>query len=677
MTLVPSEQPRLAPLPSLRMLHLASSRTGRLLPRRVGETLAAEPASRSLLRVAQAQGWVVERLSCDAGAAYLADARQVADQVALVLISREACQEPRSTAELRSRFPYALFVAEGACTEADLQLPETRSELLLRQLLVHAADLRRRGLRQHQLMRDVGRSRRQTLQLTEIGNALTTTRNVDELLKRILGEARRLANCDGASLYLLDRRKEDANELVFKLAENASVDFSFEEKRLPLTAASIAGFVALRGTELNLPDAYAIPDDAPYHFNDSFDRAMAYRTQSMLVLPMRDHHDQVVGVLQFINCIETDALTNEARVVPFGEELASLLRAVASQAAVSIQKSLLIEDMGELFESFVQASVKTIEQRDPTTSGHSFRVADKTVALLQALPQSDNSRFRELKFSAAHLREVRYAALLHDVGKIGVRESVLTKARKLPDDRLEVLRHRIEVQRERIRRRALEQQFHALHVLAHHGKANDDPAKIVAQTQAQVERDLSHLDQVWDWIERANEPWIETQPELACIKELAKVPYFEADGQASLLLSPSDIDALSVRRGSLTDSERLQIQDHVVHTRDFLSMLRWPPELAQVPTIAGAHHEKLDGTGYPQGLTSEEIPLASKVMTVCDIYDALTAMDRPYKRSISDEDALAILRKEAAANLIDSDIVDIFIESRVYLRPLTFSSNLR
>ena len=336
-----------------------------------------------------------------------------------------------------------------------------------------------------------------------------------------------------------------------------------------------------------------------------------------------------------------------------------MLRAIASHAAVSIQKSLLIDDMNQLFESFVQASVKTIEQRDPTTSGHSFRVAEKTVGLLCALPDSGLARFKHLDLGPERLREVRYAALLHDVGKIGVRENVLVKARKLTSERLVVIEHRVELQRERLRRKALEQQLKRFH----HG---EEVTRVLVDTERELARELSRLDQIWEWIQQADEPSIETSDRHAQLEVLRSFPYLEADGRVGKLLSTADVEALSIARGSLTPGERQQIMAHVSHTREFLEMLKWPPELANVPAIAGAHHEKLDGSGYPQGLREPDIPLPSRVMTICDIFDALTAMDRPYKRSMSDEEALRILKKEADAGLLDQDMVRIFIEARVY-----------
>jgi hypothetical protein len=248
-----------------------------------------------------------------------------------------------------------------------------------------------------------------------------------------------------------------------------------------MSRESISGYVALTGQELRIDDAYTIPDDAPYRFNRSFDDRMGFRTCSMFVLPMRDHRGRLIGLLQFINRRGT-SVDGSSRIVRFDDEICELLRAVASQAAVSIQKNGLIRDINQLFESFVQASVKAIEQRDPTTSGHSFRVAETTVALLSALPRSGVSRFNGMTLSDEHITEVRYAALLHDFGKVGVREKVLVKANKLADERLEILHYRFELQKERLRRSAVEQEL----ALLHHSSETFETAR------RRVRRELGH-----------------------------------------------------------------------------------------------------------------------------------------------------------------------------------------
>jgi HD-GYP domain-containing protein (c-di-GMP phosphodiesterase class II) len=527
----------------------------------------------------------------------------------------------------------------------------------MRALLIHGENHWRRNLKVMSLFREVGVRRQRMTQLADIGRSLSTQRNFAELLEAILREARMLAGCEAGSLYLVDKSDEES-QLVFMLAQNDRVEVPFMQRRLPLTNESIAGHVAVSGNELDIPDVYDLPPDAPYEFNRSFDEQMNYRSRSMLVLPMRDHRDQVVGVLQFINRL--DPTGDEP--IAFGEEISELLKAVASQAAVSIQKNQLLSDIHRLFESFVQASVKAIEQRDPSTSGHSFRVAETTLTLLQDLPKSNFARFHGLHFSDEHLREVRYAALLHDFGKVGVRENVLLKANKLTDERLQIVHYRVELQKERLRRRAVEQELELLH----HGPVDLEVAR--RRVHRQLAAELSRLDDFYQIILRANQPNVRDDGDFEHLAEIRDYAFREFDGTLNGLITDVDLMALSVRRGSLTPEERREIQSHVSYTRDFLAVLPWPPELADVPAIAGAHHEKLDGSGYPLGLAGDQIPLASRVMTVCDIYDALTSMDRPYKKSMSVDVALSILDDEARQGLLDTDIVQVFKDSRVYQR---------
>lgn len=557
--------------------------------------------------------------------------------------------------DVRRRFPHALILAAEPRAGADLILPAGAGPEVLATLLRHAREQWRRNLKIMGLHREVGARRERMRQLSDIALSLSTRMEFPELLETILREARSLAGCEAGSLYLVDE-EGDEPALVFKLAQNDVVDFPVVETRLPIEATSLAGYVALSGETLDIPDVYEIPPGQPYTFNRTFDEEMGYRTRSMLVIPMRDHRDKIVGVLQFINRL--DPTRDEP--VPFGEEIGELLRAVASQAAVSIQKNTLISDVHRLFETFVQASVKTIEKRDPSTSGHSFRVAETTVGLLEALPLSGNGRFRDVTLTAEHLREVRYAALLHDFGKIGVRENILLKANKLTDERLEIIRYRVELQKERLRRRAVERELEMLH----HPREGFEVAR--RRLHRQLDTELSMLDQYFDFISLANRPTPLDDGDFAHLRELRDYAFLELDGTRDGLITDSDLAALSVRRGSLTPEERREIESHVTHTREFLSVLPWPPELARVPEIAGAHHEKLDGSGYPDGLVGEQIPLASRVMTVCDIYDALTAMDRPYKSAMSVDKALDVLTDEARRGLVDGDILEVFIASRCY-----------
>ena len=569
----------------------------------------------------------------------------------VALIEVEAQTDPQA---LKRQYPHAMLLSFAPDAEegVDLKLPRGMDESIASQVLRHAQNFWRKDRKVLELVVDVGRRRQRMHQLNEISLALTAQMPQQDLLRTILIEARRIARCEAGSLFLIEADEQGHDSLVFKLAQNDAVEFPFVESRLPLTRDSISGYVAVTGEELNIEDVYRIAPDAPYQFNRSFDDQRGYRAQSMLTLPMRDHREQVVGVLQFINA------TNEhGVVVRFGEETVEILRAIASQAAVSLQKNALVEDINQLFESFVQASVKTIEQRDPSTSGHSFRVADTTVSLLQALPKSGVAKYSKLHLTSEHIREVRYAALLHDFGKIGVPEAVLVKANKLTDERLEIVRYRMELQKERLRRRATEQELELLH----HQPIDLQVAR--RRIHRQLEKQLSVLDQYFEWIVLANNPNVLDQGDYRHLDEIRAYAFRELDGTMGGVITDQDVLALSVRRGSLTPEERRQIQSHVVYTTEFLSVLPWPPELAAIPDIAGAHHERIDGSGYPRGLVGEQIPLASRVMAVCDIYDALTAMDRPYKPSMSNDQAFAILHDEASRGLLDQDLVDIFIDS--------------
>ena len=561
---------------------------------------------------------------------------------------------------LRQRFPNAVFMGAPGSADADFELSSDAPEGFLAQLLGQAERYMRKGEKVNELANDVGLRRQRMHQLNEISLALTDQMSQQDLLTTILSEARRIAGCEAGSLFLVEPDPIMGESLVFKLAQNDAVNFPFEETRLPLSSDSIVGYVAVTGHELNIRNVYELADDLPYRFNSSYDDKMDYRTRSMLTLPMRDHRERVVGVLQFLNKRRDTEVGPE--IVHFGEEIVEILRAIASQAAVSLQKNALLEDINQLFESFVQASVKTIEQRDPSTSGHSFRVAETTVALLQALPESGVSAFRGLELSNAHLREVRYAALLHDFGKIGVPEAVLVKANKLTDERLEILRYRIELQKERLRRRAVEQELELLH----HGPVDFEVARRRVHTQLGKQEAI--LDQYYECIVNANNPNVLDAGDFEHLSEIRSYAFRELDGTVGGVITDDDVLALSVRRGSLTP---------VRAPRDpgARGLHQGIPLRAALAAGAhgGARHRGCPPRAHGRqrlsrwALVGEQIPLASRVMAVCDVYDALTAMDRPYKPAMSMDTAFSILTDEARRGLLDADMVSVFIDSGSYL----------
>jgi len=506
---------------------------------------------------------------------------------------------------------------------------------------------------------DLSSLKQQQSDLSEISIALSAEKNLDKLLSMVLEEGRRLADCEGASLFLI-HEQESSSELIFKLTLNESVESNFKEKRFPLNKKSLSGYVAITGETLNINDVYWLTGSEPYAFDSSFDESTGYKTRELLTMPMRNYDDKIIGVLQFLNRKNPEQ-NDESDPNSFNKDLCKTLSALASQAAVAIDNSLLIENIHNLFEGFVSASVKAIEARDPVTSGHSFRVADYTIELAQSLRKSGIAKFKNIHFSRDEIRELRYAALLHDFGKVGVSERVLVKSTKLDDSRLEILRFRIHWQKQK-----LQKDFYKKSLQLTHKVEREALAIQLKQIEEVLEEELRKLDYFEKLIDESNKPTIldkESHHHLCDLKcyQVDSAPWGE-----STLISEDDFLRLSVTRGSLTEQERLEIQSHVSHTYEYLLQIPWTPDLKNIPKIAAAHHEKLDGSGYPFGLSAAEIPVQSRVMTIADIYDALTARDRPYKSSLSAEISLDILQKEADKGLIDADLVKVFIEAEIY-----------
>ncbi len=500
--------------------------------------------------------------------------------------------------------------------------------------------------------------------LADISISLSSEDDLMTLLRKILEEGQNIACCDAASLFLINEINDHERDLVFKLTQNDSMDFPFEELRFPLDESSIAGYVAHTDTELNIPDAYQLSRDVPYEFNRSFDQKTGYRTKSILAIPLANKQQEVIGVLQFINRKKarslkvTDEKSAFAYTLPFDSDINVLLQALASQAGIAIENTILQNDIKALFEGFVNASVSAIEQRDPTTSGHSFRVADLCVDLASSVSSSNLTRMRNIRFTDTEVRELRYAALLHDFGKVGVRESVLVKEKKLTAGSLENIQYRIWLAQEKLRTLALGRQLEMYRT----GKAIESELHLI---NAQLEADIVLLNEFYMTIVEANEPSVLKEDNKEMLDKISNYNFETLDDDLKII-TEDEFDLLSIKRGSLSPSERKEIESHVVHTQSFLSHIPWTKEFQNIPTIAGAHHEKLDGSGYPYGMTAEQIPLPSKIMTVCDIFDALTASDRPYKPAMGLEKALDILRIESKQGYLDNDLVQIFIDAKVF-----------
>ena len=577
-------------------------------------------------------------------------------QPAAVVLDEQLASEP-FLLEIKNALPNVVLIARSEITrEVEFPLPKDLDSQM--RILKTACELfATRSLAAEQ--RKMAQSAEADLtRLTDIGVALSAERDVDRLLERVIEAAQDTACCDAASLYLLDDKPEPP-ELVFKLTRNDSIELEFTENRFPVSQTSISGYVALTGEAVHCEDVYLMGPEQPFRFNQDFDHQTGYKTRSLYCVPMIDYQEKVVGVLQVINRKRNRADTvnvdnAEAVVIDFDPQVQESIKALASLSAVAIQTRMLIDSINNLFENFVNASVAAIEQRDPTTSGHSFRVADLSVALARELPKASRSDLIRFEPTDARLRELRYASLLHDFGKVGVREHVLMKAKKLYEWEFSELRYRLALAEQTMRADAAE----AILQLYERGKADADS---VSAIKAQHAQDGERLRQFMATVIRSNEPSLLPDE---CKENLGALSSFEcadADGTVTPLLNATHLEALSMAKGSLTLAERKEIESHVVHTANFLRMIPWTAELSGIPDIAGRHHEKLDGTGYPDGLAASDIPLQSRIMTICDIYDALTATDRPYKKAAPDEVAFRILREEAHKGMLDRDIVELFI----------------
>jgi HD-GYP domain-containing protein (c-di-GMP phosphodiesterase class II) len=502
--------------------------------------------------------------------------------------------------------------------------------------------------------------------LNKIGVALSTERNTDALLELILSKSREITSADAGSLYLVEEEPGDGKHLVFKLTQSDSHSVPFRQFTMPIDTHSIAGYAAATGQILDIKDAYRIRH-LPFRLNRDFDQKFGYRTKSMLVLPMKNQKDEVIGVLQLINSKKhPDAKLTSRTIVakevgPFSRRSQELASSLASQAAVALENNLLYRDIEKLFEGFVRASVTAIESRDPTTFGHSERVAKLTVALAETVDRLDSGPYKDVHFTREDIREIRYASILHDFGKVGVREEVLVKAKKLYPSQLDLIRKRFLYIRKVLELEAYRKKLD--HVL---GSGNQGFEEFFARIEGEQNQQVQNLDEFLQDILQANEPAVLPEKTSERLVEIAGWSFEDPSGPTEPLLTQDELQLLSINKGSLDASERMQIESHVIHSFRFLSQIPWTKELKRIPEIARAHHEKLDGSGYPYHMKAEDIPFQSKMMTVSDIFDALTARDRPYKKAVPIERALTIIGDEVKSQLLDPLLFKLFVDARIY-----------
>jgi HD-GYP domain-containing protein (c-di-GMP phosphodiesterase class II) len=527
------------------------------------------------------------------------------------------------------------------------------------------------------------RFRYEVAELVAASRALSSERDIRKLLALILEKTRQVTSADAGSVYVLEEdpaatlgsRRPPQKRLHFMLSQNDSLKIDFKEFTLVVDEQSIVGKAVMTAKPINIPDLDKLSDPAhnPWGFqhNRSFDEKTGYKARSMLTVPMLSAENEVIGVIQLINKKRdasirlTSSEACDAEVLPFDERSEEFAFALASQAGLSLENAMLYEEIKDLFEGFVDASVMAIESRDPTTSGHSRRVATLSVALATRVDNLSSGPLAGTHFTATQLKQLEYAGVLHDFGKVGVREKVLVKAKKLYEEDLRSIRMRFAYIRKGLEGEHAERKLRMALELGR----DELPARF-AEVDDELVHKLVELDTAWNFINKANEPTVLEEGGLERLVEISRIMYLGPDGELRPYLEREEVAALQVRRGSLTDVERVEIESHVVHTYNFLKKIPWGKRFADVPRIAGAHHEYLNGGGYPRRLPARDIPVETRIMTIADIFDALTASDRPYKKAVPIDRALGIIESEVKSGKCDAELFRVFVEGEVYKKVL-------
>ncbi len=491
--------------------------------------------------------------------------------------------------------------------------------------------------------------------LYEVGIALSYEKDVNKIIEIILIKAKTITNSDAAAIWILENGEDNKPHMRLKYSYNDSVKIDATEFSIPLDTTSISGYVASTGNYVILDNVRDLSGHEGYVFNDELDIAIGYKTISMMVVPLINHDEKVIGVLQLINrknvraILPPDISEYEKYVIDYDFEILNLIQAFASQATISLENALLYRTLEDSFEAFVNAVIGTIEARDPTTSGHSYRVMLYTLVLAFAVDEISEGIYKDIHFNDDEIEELKYASLLHDIGKISIKEEVLMKAKKLHPYQIDDIEQRI----------VKAKYVHTNNLLRTIN--NSDNNCDISALHDECKKRIEELDNVIKDIHVLNEPNVFDSAVGEKLSEIAEMHYECENGNKEPILKDDEIYALKISRGSLTEEERVIINSHVIHTKNFLEKIPWTENLKNVAELASKHHEFLDGSGYPNGCKADEIPMRTKMMTIADIFDSLTATDRPYKKAVPMGKSFAILREEARRGKLDCSLVEIFI----------------
>jgi len=496
--------------------------------------------------------------------------------------------------------------------------------------------------------------------LIDIGIALSAESNIAHLLEMILLGAKDITNADGGTLYSV----QDGEAVKMEILRTDSLDFAMGGTTgtaipfapIPLYSAdgqpnhhNVVTHAVLNDCTINIPDAYSA-EGFDFTGTREFDHKTGYRSTSFLTVPLKNHEGDIIGVLQLLN-----AQNDAGKVIPFSPEAQRLTEALASQAAVALTNRRLIEDLKHLFESFIKLIADAIDEKSPYTGGHCRRVPVITMLLADAVAKVKDGPLRDFAMSADDRYELEMAAWLHDCGKVTTPEYVVDKSTKLETiyDRI----HEVDVRFELLRRDA---------EIAMLRKRQDAP------TQADLllkdyQDTVCRLEDDRDFIHRANQGGEFMRPEdQARVEAIAQRTWIDATGAVRPLLSEDEMRNLNIAKGTLTDDERQVINNHIVATINMLEALPFPKHLRRVPEFAGGHHERIDGHGYPRGLTRDQMSVQARIMAIADVFEALTARDRPYKPGKKLSDTLRIMAFMKQDGHLDPDLLDVFIKERVF-----------
>ena len=504
--------------------------------------------------------------------------------------------------------------------------------------------------------------------LNAIGTALSSEHDNDRLLETILLGAKELTNADGGTLYTVTEEQE----LKFEIMRTLSLDIAMggtTGKPIPFPALPI--YLSSGLPNLNMVAAYSVVNEKTVNIQDAyltegfdfsgtrqFDEKMGYRSQSFLTVPMKNHENEVIGVLQLINAIDPVS----KKIIAFSDAHQRLVESLASQAAVAMTNKNLINGLKNLFESFIKLIADAIDEKSPYTGGHCQRVPELTMMLAETAINANSGPLKDFSMTESEVYELKIAAWLHDCGKVTTPEHVMDKATKLETifDRIHLIEDRFELLKTQRENQVLQKALSA---------AVAGVAVNLKQIKHEMNASKKLLDDDKSFIRKVNFGSESMQPnDLLRIQQIANYQYFNDSGHTVKFLSENEVYNLTIERGTLTPEERMVINNHIVVTINMLESLQYPKELKRVPEYAGGHHERMDGKGYPKGLTREQMSIPARMMGIADIFEALTSKDRPYKKAKTLSETLHILGKMKLENHIDPDIFDLFVREKVYLR---------